>query len=146
MGQKWETSGNKAPQFLAWASQDANSAPLERLQIIKSWMEDGRPQERIFDIACADGQKPKGGRCPNQNTALDLSTCQRSGAGAAELKTLWTDPEYDAKMPTAYYIRVLETPKCRWSTWDAVRNGTTPNPEMQASVQDRAWSSAIWVQ
>ena len=146
MGQKWEKSGNKAPQFLAWASQDPNSAPLERLQIIKSWMEDGRPQERIFDIACADGREPEGGRCPEQNAALDISTCQGSGGGAAELKTLWSDPEYDAKMPTAYYIRVLEAPKCRWSTWDAVRNGTTPNPDLKPSVQDRAWSSAIWVQ
>ena len=109
-------------------------------------MEDGRPQERIFDIACADGREPEGGRCPEQNAALDISTCQGSGGGAAELKTLWSDPEYDAKMPTAYYIRVLEAPKCRWSTWDAVRNGTTPNPDLKPSVQDRAWSSAIWVQ
>jgi hypothetical protein len=146
MGQRWDKSDRAAPQFLAWASQDANSAPLERLQIIKSWMEGGRPQERIFDIACADGQDPIDGRCPAQASALDLATCQISGGGAAELKTLWTDPEYDPKQPTAYYIRVLETPKCRWSTWDAVKNGTPPNPNMNASLQDRAWSSAIRVQ
>ena len=134
------------PQFLAWASRDANSAPLERMQIIKSWMEDGRPQERIYDVACADGQSPAKGRCPQQSTFVDLSTCKLSGDGAAELKTIWTDPDYDAKIPAAYYVRVLEAPKCRWSTWDAVRNGTTPNPDMEASVQDRAWSSAIWVE
>ncbi len=145
MGSRWE-AGRKAPQFLAWASRDANSAPLERLQVIKSWMQDGRPQERIYDIACADGQSPSDGRCPDQNVSVDLSTCARSGSGAAELKTLWVDPDYDAKTPTAYYVRVLEAPKCRWSTWDAVRNGTEPNPEMLTSVQDRAWSSAIWVQ
>lgn len=145
MGSRWD-AGREAPQFLAWASRDANSAPLERMQIIKSWIEDGRPQERIYDIACADGKSPIEGRCPNQNMTVDLSTCSRTGSGAAELKTLWVDPDYDAKTPTAYYVRVLEAPKCRWSTWDAVRNGSEPNPNMLPSIQDRAWSSAIWVQ
>lgn len=145
MGSQWE-AGRKAPQFLAWASRDANSAPLERLQIIKSWTADGRPQERIYDVACANGATPNEGRCPDQNLSVDLASCERSGAGAGELKTLWIDPDYDAKTPTAYYVRALEAPKCRWSTWDAVRNGTPPNPDMLPKVQDRAWSSAIWVQ
>lgn len=145
MGSRWE-AGRKAPQFLVWASRDANSAPLERLQIIKSWMQDGKPQERIYDVACADGVAHRDGRCPKQNLSVDLSNCERSGAGVGELKTLWVDPDYDADMPTAYYVRVLETPKCRWSTWDAARNGTPPNPDMIPTVQDRAWSSAIWVQ
>jgi len=145
MGSLWE-AGRNAPQFLAWASRDANSAPLERLQIIKSWTANGRPQERIYDIACANGATPNEGRCPDQNLSVDLANCERSGAGAGELKTLWIDPDYDAKTPTAYYVRVLEAPKCRWSTWDAVRNSTPPNPDMIPTVQDRAWSSAIWVQ
>ncbi|MEP3654357.1 MAG: DUF3604 domain-containing protein [Litorimonas sp.] len=145
MGSRWE-AGRKAPQFLAWASRDANSAPLERMQVIKSWMKDGRPQERIYDIACADGRSPVDGRCPDQRLEVDLTTCSLRGEGAAELKTLWVDPDFDAKTPTAYYVRVLEAPKCRWSTWDAVRNGTAPNPDMLSSVQDRAWSSAVWVQ
>ena len=144
MGSRWE-GGRKAPQFLAWASRDANSAPLERMQIIKSWMEDGRPQESITDIACADGADPVDGRCPDQNLRVDISTCARAGDGAAELKALWVDPDYDAKRSAAYYVRALEAPKCRWSTWDAVRNGTPPNPDMQAVDQDRAWSSAIFV-
>ena len=143
MGSRW--AGRKAPQLLAWASRDANSAPLERMQIVKSWMEDGRPQESVTDIACADGADPVDGRCPDQNLSVDISTCARSGSGAAELKALWVDPDYDTKMPAAYYVRVLEAPKCRWSTWDAVRNGTPPSPDMEAVDQDRAWSSAIFV-
>ena len=146
MGSQWPKNGRTSPQFLAWASRDANSAPLERMQIIKSWMEDGQPQERIYDVACADGRAPIDGRCAQQSASVDISTCKRSGDGAAELKTLWVDPDYDANISTAYYVRVLEAPKCRWSTWDAVRNGSAPNPNMEASVQDRAWSSAIWVQ
>lgn len=133
------------PRFLAWASQDANSAPLERMQIIKTWMADDTPQEHVIDIACAEGV-PENGRCPAQASDIDITSCTRSDAGAAELKTLWTDLDYQAEQSAAYYVRVLEAPKCRWSTWDAVRNGTPPNPEMKATVQDRAWSSAIWVQ
>jgi len=145
MGSSWKTSDKGSAQFLAWASRDANSAPLERLQIIKTWMDGETPQERVIDIACADGA-PIDGRCPAQSTELDVSTCTRSGNGAGELKTLWTDPDYIAGVSAAYYIRVLEAPKCRWSTWDAVRNGTAPSPILKPTVQDRAWSSAIWVQ
>ena len=85
-------------------------------------------------------------RCPNNGATVDLATCEsRSDTGASELKTVWQDPDFDPDMPAAYYVRVLENPKCRWSTWDAVRNGTPPNPKMKATVQDRAWGSPIWV-
>ena len=133
-----------APQFLAWAARDVNSAPLERLQMIKVWMDAGEPQETLVDIACAIGE-PENGRCGDQGVDIDTSNCTRSGDGAAELKTIWTDPDYAPGQKAAYYLRVLEAPKCRWSTWDAVRNGSPPNPAMKATVQDRAWSSAIWV-
>jgi hypothetical protein len=140
MGRQW----NGAPNFLAWAARDVNSAPLERLQMIKVWTSDTGPQEEVIDIACATGA-PVGGRCGDQGTGIDTSTCTRSGDGAAELKTVWTDPDFAPNQDAAYYLRVLEAPKCRWSTWDAVRNGSPPNPAMKATVQDRAWSSAIWL-
>ena len=145
MGRQWASQGESSPpKFLAWAARDVNSAPLERLQMIKVWTSDGGPQEEVIDIACAVGE-PVGGRCGDQGTGIDTSSCKRSGGGAAELKTLWTDPDYTAGQEAAYYLRVLEAPKCRWSTWDAVRNGSPPNPNMKATVQDRAWSSAIWI-
>jgi len=136
--------GEKAPKFLAWAARDANSAPLERLQMVKTWMNGDTPQEQVIDIACATGE-PVDGRCADQGMTLDIKDCSRSGEGTGELRTIWSDPNYDASSPAAYYLRALEAPKCRWSTWDAVRNGSAPNPAMKASVQDRAWSSAIWV-
>ena len=142
MGSSW--SGNP-PQFLAWAARDVNSAPLERLQMIKVWMEGDAPQEHVIDIACAEGV-PLDGRCDEQALSIDISDCTRSGTGASELKTVWADPDYKAGEKAAYYLRVLEAPKCRWSTWDAVRRGSPPNPELKATVQDRAWSSAIWVE
>jgi len=141
MGGTW--TGN--PKFLAWAAHDVNSAPLERLQIIKVWMDGETPQEKVIDIACAAGE-PLDGRCGDQDLGIDISNCTRSGTGAAELKTLWADPDYKPGEKAAYYLRVLEAPKCRWSTWDAVRRGSPPNPDLKATVQDRAWSSAIWVE
>lgn len=143
MGRTINTEGS--PKFLAWAARDVNSAPLERLQIIKTWTTDGTPQEHIIDIACAIGN-PINGRCADQQLNVDISTCTRSGTGAAELKTIWSDRSYQTGQHAAYYLRVLEGPKCRWSTWDAMRNGTPPNPTLKTTVQDRAWSSAIWVE
>jgi len=141
MGGSW--TGN--PKFLAWAARDVNSAPLERLQMIKVWMEGDIPREQVIDIACAEGV-PINGRCGDQELNIEISDCTRSGTGASELKTVWADPDYKAGEKAAYYLRVLEAPKCRWSTWDAVRRGSSPNPELKATVQDRAWSSAIWVE
>ena len=67
------------------------------------------------------------------------------GAAAAELKTLWQDPDFTPDENAVYYIRVLENPTCRWSTWDAVRNGTPPNPDIEPTLQERAWTSPVFV-
>jgi hypothetical protein len=76
-----------------------------------------------------------------------LSTCALTAdRGAGELATIWQDPDFDPALKAFYYVRVLENPKCRWSTWDAIRAGVPPRPDMQATIQDRAWSSPIWYQ
>lgn len=136
-----------APSFFTWASRDANSRPLQRIQIIKGWVEDGSAQEKIFDVACAAGAvvDPSTQRCPDNGAKVDLETCATNDeTGAAELTAQWIDPEFDADQHAFYYVRVLENPTCRWSTWDAIRAGVKPRPDMQAIVQDRAWSSPIW--
>ena len=137
------SSGDSSPEFLVWASRDALSAPLQRAQIIKVTAEG----ERLYDVACANGTSPDNAthRCGDNGGGVDISTCELTGKGAAELKTTWQDPDWQAGQAASYYVRVLENPKCRWSTWDAVRNGSEPNPDMQATLQDRAWSSPIWV-
>lgn len=136
-------SAETSPEFLVWASRDALSAPLQRAQIIKVTA----GGEMVYDVACEDGSQPDSAthRCADNGSRVDTSTCERSGSGAAELKTVWQDPDWQAGQAASYYARVLENPKCRWSTWDAVRNGSPPNPSMQATLQDRAWSSPIWV-
>jgi len=133
-----------SPDFMVWALMDPAGTPLQRLQIIKVTSQG----EHIYDVACANGKpvNPETYRCSDNGARVDLSTCSTNNStGTAELKAIWQDPDYEAGENAAYYIRALENPKCRWSTWDAVRNGTPPNPDMKATVQDRAWSSPIWV-
>jgi len=135
---------NNAPSFVAWAIQDPNGTPLQRLQIVKVV----KGQETVYDVSCAGGGtvNPATYRCADNSAKVDISTCATNDeTGATELKTLWQDPNYDAMQNAVYYVRALENPKCRWSTWDAVRNGTPPNPNMKTTVQDRAWGSPIWV-
>ncbi|MBT4520787.1 MAG: DUF3604 domain-containing protein [Halieaceae bacterium] len=137
-----------APAFLVWAVRDANSAPLQRLQIIKGWHEeDGKTNEKVFDVACSDGLAvdPNTHRCPDNGARVDASSCAfSSDVGAVELKTLWRDPGFDAQQRAFYYVRVLENPTCRWSTWDALRAGVEPRDDLPRTVQERSWSSPIW--
>ena len=143
------TLGNlgKTPGFLVWAVRDPRSAPLQRVQIVKVWHDNGKPQEKLYDVACSDGlvPDPETNRCPDNGAAVDLEDCSiPTDKGAPELKAYWTDPEFDGSQSAAYYVRVLENPTCRWSTWDALRAGTPPNPKLQATLQERAWTSPIW--
>ncbi|QJB69999.1 DUF3604 domain-containing protein [Parasphingorhabdus halotolerans] len=136
----------KAPGFIVWAMRDAASAPLQRVQIVKVWTDGGKANEKIFDVACSDGGTVDANfRCPDNGAKVDLSDCSISqDKGAPELKTFWRDPEHKNGQRASYYVRVLENPVCRWSTWDALRAGVPPNPALQKTIQERAWSSPIW--
>lgn len=137
----------RAPSFLVWAQKDAASANLQRVQIIKAWLENGDAKESVFDIACSDGLTPdiSTGRCPNNGAKVNMQSCEYShDKGASELKVLWQDPEFDATQDAFYYARVLQNPTCRWSTYDAIRLGIEPPADLPALVQETAWSSPIW--
>jgi hypothetical protein len=132
----------EAPHFIAWAVQDANSAPLQRVQVVK--VTSGG--EAVYDAACSGGAEPDANhRCPDNGASVDIASCETSpGTGAGELKALWTDPDFDPAQRATYYVRVLENPTCRWSTWEANRNGTPPNPALPTTIQERAYTSPIW--
>ena len=148
MGGDLVAPGDRTPRFLVWAMRDPTSAPLKRLQIVKGWIEEGETRERVYDVACSDGLAvdPTTHRCPENGATVDLTDCGISqDAGDAELLTLWSDPEFDASERAFYYVRALENPTCRWTTWDAIRAGVEPRPDTPATLQERAWSSPIWV-
>ena len=147
MGSTLQASNDRAPTFLTWAVADPNTANLQRVQIIKGWLESGEHQEQVFDVACSDGLSvdPQTHRCPDNGAQVNLDDCSRTAnVGASELKTLWQDPDFTAGQEAFYYVRVLENPVCRWSTWDAIRAGEKPRSDLPATIQERAWSSPIW--
>ncbi|MBV7256619.1 DUF3604 domain-containing protein [Pacificimonas sp. WHA3] len=136
------------PMIAAWAMRDPGTVPLQRLQVIKVSAVGGVSSEQVYDVACADGMAPDAAthRCADNGARVDVTSCETiEGKGAGELKAMWRDPDYKPGEQAAYYVRALENPKCRWSTWDAVRNGTPPRPDVPATVQDRAWTSPVWV-
>lgn len=147
MGSDLKASGKNAPKFLVWAMADPDAAPLQRLQIIKGWVQDNKSFEKVFDIACSDGLTPNPAthRCPNNGAKVNIADCSYSkDKGDAQLRTLWQDPTFIAGQRALYYVRVLENPTCRWSTWDAVRAKVPLNPRLKKTLQERAWSSPIW--
>ena len=129
------------PTFLAWAQRDANSGALDRVQVVKVTAKG----EQVFDIACATGEPDaKTHRCADSGASVDMTSCTPTGEGANEIKTLWTDPDFQRSERATYYVRVLENPSCRWSTWEALRNGTPPRPDVPETIQERAYTSPIW--
>jgi hypothetical protein len=127
--------------------QDPNTAQLQRVQIIKGWLQDGEHREQVYDVACSNGLSVDTAtqRCPDNGAKVNLDDCSRTAnVGASELKTLWQDPDFVPAQEAFYYVRVLENPVCRWSTWDAIRSGEQPRPDLPATIQERAWSSPIW--
>jgi hypothetical protein len=147
MGSDLTTDGS-APRFIIWASGDPVGTPLQRMQVIKGYLKDGEPIEQVFDVACSDGltPDPDNHRCPDNGAKVNLADCSiNDHVGDPEMLTLWEDPEYDADVDAFYYVRVLENPTCRWSTWDALREGVEPRADLQKTIQERAWSSPIWV-
>ena len=149
MGADLFSQDNQTPQFLVWAQRDKLGAPLQRVQIIKGWVENasGTPKERVYDVACSDGLSvdPETNRCPDNGARVNINDCSISNdVGAGELKTVWTDPDFDPSIKAFYYVRVLENPTCRWSTWDALKAGVAPRPDLHKTIQERAWSSPIW--
>ena len=138
----------KAPTFAVWALKDPQSGNLDRIQIIKVWLDKrmGRSVEKIYDVALADGRKlGADGKVPPVGNTVDVKKATYTNdIGDSQLAVVWTDPDFDPTRRAAYYVRVLEIPTPRWSTYDAARN-KLPLPDMvPATIQERAWSSPIW--
>jgi hypothetical protein len=145
-------SGAKAPTFAMWALKDPESGNLDRVQVIKVWANaaNGLPMEKIYDVVWSDEEKrsidPGTGKLPPVGNTVDVkkATYSNDSIGASQLRAVWTDPDFDAANSAAYYVRVLEIPTPRWSTYDAAKLGVAPPTAVPATIQERAWSSPIW--
>ncbi|MDA1076234.1 MAG: DUF3604 domain-containing protein [Proteobacteria bacterium] len=140
-------ASDRPVEIVAQAVRDPQSAWLQRLQVVKGWIEDGEQRERVYDLACSDGLVPDHAthRCPDNGATVDLQTCALDAAhGDTALSAHWTDPDFERTQLAFYYVRVLENPTCRWSTWDALRAGIEPMTNKEAVIQERAWTSPVW--
>ncbi|MFO1313176.1 MAG: DUF3604 domain-containing protein [Burkholderiales bacterium] len=136
-----------APRFVVWAVKDPTSGNLDRIQIVKGWTQNGQSFEKVFDVVWSGERKPDkwSGRVPPIQSTVDLQTATYTNSvGSAELKTVWTDPEFDASQHAFYYARVLEIPTPRWTLIQAVKSGLPPPDIVPLTGQERAWTSPIW--
>ncbi|NCG07550.1 MAG: DUF3604 domain-containing protein, partial [Gammaproteobacteria bacterium] len=137
-----------APEFIAVAQRDPLGANLDRIQMIKGWVDaDGASHESIFDLAWSDDRDidPDTGKLsPVGSTVNPQTATYTNQIGTPQLTAQWRDPDFDPGQETFYYLRVLEIPTPRWSTYDALQLGMEPMEPL--AIQERAISSAIWYQ
>ena len=145
MGQDLPNHGDGTPKFAVWAIRDPASGNLDRIQIVKGWVDaTGNSHEKIFNVSWS-GQRvlDESGQLPDVGNTVDVSTATFSNSiGEEQLATVWIDPEFNSAQEAFYYARVIEIPTPRWTTFDAVQLGIAPIEP--SSLQERAVSSAIW--
>ena len=138
----------KSPTLLVYSLRDPMGANLDRVQIIKCWLDaEGKSQERIFDVSVSDNREINAdGRCTTPvGSTVDLSVPSWTNTiGASELGGVWTDPDFDPSQEALYYARVLEIPTPRWTAYDAVRFNIELPDSIPQVQQERAYTSPIW--
>ena len=136
-----------APSFMVFALRDPLGANLDRIQIVKGWLDsDGKTHERVYDVAWSGGREMRAdGSLPPVGNTVDVANANWTNTiGASELGTVWTDPDFDPRQKAFYYARILEIPTPRWVVYDAFRFGI-PIPEgARTSAQERAYTAPIW--
>ncbi|MDH5344356.1 MAG: DUF3604 domain-containing protein [Gammaproteobacteria bacterium] len=136
-----------APTFMVYALRDAVGANLDRIQIVKGWL-DGRGQthEKVYDVAWSPGRAIGGdGKLPPVGNTVDIASANwLNTIGASELGTVWTDPDFDPEQRAFYYARVIEIPTPRWVVYDAFRYGIEIPEGAETTHQERAYTAPIW--
>ncbi len=145
-GDLYDGPAGRAPRFIITAARDPEGANLDRIQIVKGWLEDGATMEKVYDVAWSgDRSIDSDGRLPAVGSTVDAQTATYSNdIGAPTLSTVWEDPDFDADQRAFYYVRLLAIPTPRWSTYDAARHDFDLPADMPVSIQERAYSSPIW--
>jgi hypothetical protein len=148
-GDLQDAPAGKAPTFLVAALKDPIGANLDRIQIVKGWLDaNGRAQEKVYDVIWGDADKRKpgaDGKLPPVGNTVDVENATWTNTiGDPELIAVWKDPSFDAKQRAFYYARVLEIPTPRWTAYDAKRLGVKALPGTAMTLQERAYTSPIW--
>jgi len=143
-----DTDGRDGPAFLISVLKDPIGANLDRVQVIKGWVDaNGKTHERIYDVAVSDGRIiDNDGRCktPVGNTVVEEKASYENSIGAVQLTARWEDPDFDPELKVFYYVRAIEIPTPRWPAYDIKYLGAKPDPKYQLITQERAYTSAIW--
>jgi hypothetical protein len=137
----------KSPSFLVAAMKDSYSGNLDRIQIVKGWLdEDSKTHEKVYDVVWSGDRRPgANGKLPPVGNTVDVAKATwKNTIGAPELSTVWTDPDFDPKQPAFYYARVIEIPTPRWTAYEAQRFGIKMPAEVPMTTQERAYTSPIW--
>jgi len=137
----------KAPTFLVAAIKDPIGANLDRVQIVKGWVDaSGKAQEKVYDVVWSGNRKPgANGKLPPVGDTVDVATATWTNTiGAPELAAVWKDPGFKPDQRAFYYARVIEIPTPRWTAYDQVRFGIKMSKEVPMKHQERAWTSPIW--
>jgi hypothetical protein len=140
-------AGDGAPTFMVYALRDAVGANLDRIQIIKGWLDTkGKTHEKIYDVAWSTGRElNSNGVLPAVGNTVDIASANWSNTiGASELGTVWSDPDFDPQQSAFYYARVLEIPTPRWVVYDAFRFGVDIPDGAETIHQERAYTAPIW--
>lgn len=144
-----QSSSAKSPSLLILAMRAPEGANLDRVQVVKGWLgTDGKPREKVFDVAWSDPesrQVDSDGTVPAVGNTVDGKTASYTNSiGAPSLNSHWEDPDFDPSQRAFYYVRVLEIPTPRWTTFDAKHFGVTRPTDVPVSIQERAYTSPIW--
>ena len=144
-----EAPAGKSPTFLVAALRDPLGANLDRIQIVKGWLDaKGEVQEKVYDVVWGDADKREpgaNGKLPPVGSTVDVENALWTNTiGDPELITVWRDPDFDAKLKAFYYARVIEIPTPRWTAYDAKRFGVKMTKEVPMTTQERAYTSPIW--
>ena len=142
-----DAPAGKAPSFLVAAIRDPIGANLDRIQVVKGWMDaKGELHENVYDVAWSGDRKPDAkGKIPSVGSTVDVENASWTNTiGASELITVWQDPDFNAGLRAFYYVRVIEIPTPRWTSYDMKRFGVKPLPGTSLTQTERAYTSPIW--
>lgn len=137
--------GSTAPQLLLMAAKDPDGPNLDRIQVVKGWVENGLMKDRVYNAVASGDRLREDGTVEPIQAPVDMDTgAFNTEKGSPQLMGVWTDPDFDPEQHAYYYVRVLQLPTARWTLWDQVRKGVSYPDDVKLTVVERAWGSPIW--